>query len=77
MNVADAFDAMTTERPYRAGLTIEQAVDQMQQKAGTQFAAEVVEVLVRALQDGSIQLIRNPTVFDDSVRATTSFDRGQ
>jgi putative nucleotidyltransferase with HDIG domain len=77
VNVADAFDAMTTERPYRAGLTIDQAVDQMQQKAGTQFAAEVVEVLVRALRDGSIQLIRNPTVFDDSVRATTFGDRGR
>ena len=78
VNVADAFDAMTTERPYRAGLTVDQAVDQLQQKAGTQFAAEVVEVLVRALLEGSIQLIRNPTVFDDSgVRATTSGNRGR
>lgn len=76
VNVADAFDAMTTERPYRAGLTVDQAIDQLQQKAGTQFAAEVVEVLVGALRDGRIQLIRNPTVFKDSVRATISGDRG-
>ncbi len=59
VNVADAFDAMTTERPYRAGLTMEQAMAQLTEKAGTQFAAEVVEVLVKALQEGSIRVIKN------------------
>ena len=59
VNVADAFDAMTTERPYRAGLTTDQAVAQLTEKAGTQFAAEVVEVMVRALRDGRISVIKN------------------
>ncbi|MGE5175994.1 MAG: HD domain-containing phosphohydrolase [Hyphomicrobiales bacterium] len=59
VNVADAFDAMTTDRPYRAGLTLEQAVSQMTEKAGTQFAAEVVEVFVRALREGEIALVKN------------------
>ena len=59
VNVADAFDAMTTDRPYRAGLTVEQATAQMVEKAGSQFAAEVVEVFVRALREGEIALVKN------------------
>jgi len=50
---------MTTDRPYRAGLTVEQAMAQMTEKAGSQFAAEIVEVMVRALRDGTIQVIQN------------------
>jgi putative nucleotidyltransferase with HDIG domain len=59
VNVADSFDAMTTDRPYRTGLTPEEAIEQIQEKAGTQFAPEVVEVLVQGLRDGRIQLVRN------------------
>ena len=56
VNVADAFDAMTTDRPYRAGFTVEKAVEQMVDKAGSQFAAEIVEVFVAALKDGRIRV---------------------
>ncbi len=59
VNVADAFDAMTTDRPYRAGLTMEQAIAQMTEKAGSQFAAEIVEVFVRGLESGAIRLVQN------------------
>jgi putative nucleotidyltransferase with HDIG domain len=59
VNVADAFDAMTTDRPYRAGLTVEQAIGQMTEKAGTQFAAEIVEVFVKGLQAGNIRVAQN------------------
>lgn len=63
VNVADAFDAMTTDRPYRTGLTVEQAIAQMNEKAGTQFAAEIVEVFVRGLEAGNIRLIHNRTPY--------------
>jgi putative nucleotidyltransferase with HDIG domain len=56
VNVADAFDAMTTDRPYRAGMTVEQAIAQMREKAGTQFAAEIVEVLVAAVRGGRLEI---------------------
>jgi putative nucleotidyltransferase with HDIG domain len=59
VNVADAFDAMTTDRPYRAGLTAEEAVAQMLEKAGTQFAPEVVGVFVAALREGRIAVAKN------------------
>ncbi len=72
VNVADAFDAMTTERPYRAGLTTHQAMEQLESKAGTQFAAEVVEVFVAALRDGRIHVIKNTTPFTGSPHDTAA-----
>jgi putative nucleotidyltransferase with HDIG domain len=56
VNVADAFDAMTTDRPYRAGFTVDKAVEQMEEKAGSQFAAEIVRVFVTGLKEGRIQV---------------------
>ena len=38
--VADSFDAMTSSRPYRAGMSIDEAFDQLQRGAGTQFDPE-------------------------------------
>jgi len=35
--VADAFSAMTTDRPYRKALTREEAVAELQAGSGTQF----------------------------------------
>ncbi len=61
VNVADAFDAMTTDRPYRAGLTVEQAVGQLVEKAGSQFAAEIVQVFVPAIKEGRIPVTRGTT----------------
>ncbi len=75
VNVADSFDAMTTDRPYRAGLSVEDAVRQMEEKAGTQFAPEVVEVLVRALRDGRIQLVRNAAPWNISAPGSETLSR--
>lgn len=44
-SVVDAFDAMTTDRPYRAAMTIPAALARLEQAAGTQFAPEAVEAL--------------------------------
>jgi len=35
--VADAYSAMITDRPYRAGLTVDQAIDELVKGSGTQF----------------------------------------
>ena len=42
--VADTFDAMTSDRPYRAGMPFREAVDEIVRCSGTQFDPEVVEV---------------------------------
>jgi HD-GYP domain-containing protein (c-di-GMP phosphodiesterase class II) len=42
----DAFNAMTTNRPYRAALTAEHALAELVACAGSQFDADVVAALV-------------------------------
>jgi HD-GYP domain-containing protein (c-di-GMP phosphodiesterase class II) len=42
IHVADAYDAMTTDRPYRRGMTHEQALRGLRAQAGIQFDPEVV-----------------------------------
>jgi HD-GYP domain-containing protein (c-di-GMP phosphodiesterase class II) len=42
----DAFSAMTTDRPYRAALSLEQALAELRAHAGTQFDPAVVDALV-------------------------------
>lgn len=48
--VADAFDAMTSERPYRAAKTQEEAIAELQKCSGSQFDPIVVEVFVHYLK---------------------------
>jgi diguanylate cyclase (GGDEF)-like protein len=42
---ADAWDSMTSDHTYRRGLSIEQALEEIQHRAGSQFDPEVVEAL--------------------------------
>jgi putative nucleotidyltransferase with HDIG domain len=44
--VADSFDAMTSDRPYRRALTIEDALKELERNAGTQFDPNIVNVFV-------------------------------
>jgi HD-GYP domain-containing protein (c-di-GMP phosphodiesterase class II) len=45
----DAFNAMTTDRPYRAALPHDEAVRRLEESAGTQFDPRVVDALVRVV----------------------------
>ena len=47
--VADTFDAMTSERPYRRALTPEEAAGEIRQGAGTQFCPQVVAAFRRLM----------------------------
>jgi putative nucleotidyltransferase with HDIG domain len=47
--VADAFDAMTTDRPYRKGMPPWQALEEIVKNAGKQFDPEVVEASKRVI----------------------------
>jgi HD-GYP domain-containing protein (c-di-GMP phosphodiesterase class II) len=46
VSACDAFSAMTTERPYRAALTSDEAIAELRRCAGTQFDPEIVRVLI-------------------------------
>jgi len=48
--VADAFDAMTQDRPYRKALTTDQAKEELRKNAGTQFDPEIVKVFLAYLE---------------------------
>ena len=48
ISVADTFDAMTTDRPYRKALSKESAMAELSRCSGTQFDPVVVEAFVAA-----------------------------
>jgi putative nucleotidyltransferase with HDIG domain len=52
--VADTYDAMTTDRPYRKGLNKELAIRELRRCSGTQFDQEVVEAFIKAYEAGEI-----------------------
>ncbi len=47
--VADSYDAMTTQRPYRQAMTVEKAMLILQQGRGQQWDAEVVDAFLQVL----------------------------
>jgi HD-GYP domain-containing protein (c-di-GMP phosphodiesterase class II) len=51
MAIADAFDAMTSARPYRAALAVEDALDEVARCAGTQFDPQVADTFLAALSE--------------------------
>jgi HD-GYP domain-containing protein (c-di-GMP phosphodiesterase class II) len=51
--VCDAYNAMTTTRPYRAALPHEQAIAELVTNAGTQFDPEVVAAMLRVVETGA------------------------
>jgi len=45
---------MTTDRPYRKALTMEQAVKELKKDAGTQFDPHLVEIFISILEEKGI-----------------------
>jgi putative two-component system response regulator len=52
--LADAFDAMTSTRPYRVGLPLEFAMQEMKKMAGRQFCPECVDAFIRVLKSKGV-----------------------
>ncbi|MBE6759730.1 MAG: HD-GYP domain-containing protein [Ruminococcaceae bacterium] len=52
IGVADAYDAMTSPRSYRRGLSKAEAINELNRCAGTQFDPNVARIMVRMLNDG-------------------------
>jgi HD-GYP domain-containing protein (c-di-GMP phosphodiesterase class II) len=55
IEVADAFDAMTTDRPYRQALTPENAYAEFKKHSGKQFDPQVV----KAFLDSEVDLLED------------------
>lgn len=52
MAVADAFDAMITDRPYRNAFSCDEAVSEVRRCSGTQFDPEIVDAFLAAIEAG-------------------------
>ena len=52
MSVADAFDAMTTDRPYSKAMTYEATIARLKLLAGTKFDPECVNAFELAVAAG-------------------------
>lgn len=55
VQVADAYDAMTSDRPYEGPLPVSTAIAELRRCAGSQFDAEVVAALGRLLATGAVE----------------------
>ncbi|MDR4998149.1 HD-GYP domain-containing protein [Brevibacillus parabrevis] len=58
--VCDAFDAMVSDRPYRKGMSVEEALRRIQEGAGTQFDAEIAAnfvTMIKSLNEEELQKI--------------------
>ncbi len=51
ISIADSFDSMTSYRPYKEKLSFEQSMDELKRGAGTQFDPELVNIIVKALEE--------------------------
>ena len=51
LSLADSFDAMLSDRPYRAGLSLDEALAEIESKIGTQFHPAVAKAFI-AVQRG-------------------------
>jgi len=49
LSVADSFDAMISDRPYRKGLKIEKAIDELKRNSNLQFDRTVVDAFITTL----------------------------
>ena len=49
--LADAFDAMTTDRPYREALSTEEAIEEILQFRGTQFSPELADAFAKMVRE--------------------------
>ncbi|MHB9093904.1 MAG: diguanylate cyclase, partial [Eubacteriales bacterium] len=54
--VADSFDAMTSNRPYRKRKSFNEAIEELERCAGTQFDPEIVKVFMCVLQEQKVKV---------------------
>jgi len=53
--VSDVFDALTSDRPYRHAMDVEEVLNRMQHDSGTHFDATCVQALIKAYVAGEIK----------------------
>ena len=59
LNACDAFDAMTSDRPYRKALSPEKALEELVSYRGTQFDVTVVDTVVKLFAEGEFESLQD------------------
>ncbi len=67
--VADAYDAMTSPRPYRKQLSSEKALEELKRCAGTQFDPQMVEILCNIIKPSHPKSLETKTRKTDEDQA--------
>ena len=65
ISVADAYNAMTSDRPYREAMPRETAIAELQSNTGTQFDPRIISALIKVVEHGAPTTL----VATDGVRA--------
>lgn len=55
IGLADAFDAMTSNRVYRKRMNMDYVIDELKKGSGTQFDPQLVSIMLDLIEDGSIK----------------------
>jgi HD-GYP domain-containing protein (c-di-GMP phosphodiesterase class II) len=55
--VADAFEAMTSHRPYSDGISVDDAIEELRACSGTQFDPDVVDALVDLVERSELPML--------------------
>ena len=66
VSAADAIDAMTSDRPYRKGMSLEVALDEVRRGAGSHFHPDVAEAVLDAAAGGALRIIEQRSVHPDA-----------
>ena len=72
VGLADAWDAMTTERPYSAAMSHAAALEELRLGRGSQFAPEVVDAMLGLASEGLILVDREPAPMDQTALNSVS-----
>jgi putative nucleotidyltransferase with HDIG domain len=67
--VADAFDAMTSDRSYREAMDLDESVNKLLEERGAHFMPDVVDVLIRLLREGKLNDILHSADRKDTMTA--------
>lgn len=54
ISVADTFDALTSKRPYRPAMTIDEARTELLCVSGTQLDPTLVQLIVKLIDNGTL-----------------------
>jgi HD-GYP domain-containing protein (c-di-GMP phosphodiesterase class II) len=69
----DAYSAMTTDRPYRAAMSRDDAIAELRANAGSQFEPRIVDVLIEVIDEVEVMA----DTYSDAVRSVLANHPGQ